>query len=699
MTQMIKNQQVATLTAVTEVILQKPVSCFANKVDLLGPFGELTFTTTNKLSSFETIIPFYSKSNLSHETKFKELCEQILTPSNYTSVNISVFNDLLYTIMNINPLIVHNIIYTVSDNETKYLKNTIQTLFDQNEFTLDVFIIKYQEFYNRYQRLGKLLGYYEKNTTRDNNSLTSLSQFALTINYLFYKNVLSAKYNENNGLYSVFGKILESKKITINILLQLFKMKYFYTTLSHIIKYDREIMFNIDADNTFLVNMGSNQEFVKDLVVFIHDKLQQKPLTKTDLQHIYDIINMSSHFNERVIFNMYYQKYLEKRLIMTQFDLEHEQNIISKFNILIDNKFVHNMTHKINDVIDSIKLKQGYVKVNIRKTTDKYKNLDITTLDKNILDVLPIRFYAWDDAQHIEYINYNVPNELQPYIDIYTNYYAVIYPHKQLYWNYNLGYAKYEVDFGTNKYEFQLTLPQLFVLMQFNNKEKISAQELATNLGVTLSVLGPVLNGFLRTKILIRENGSPNDSDLKFYYNKDFKYQASKINLTNLVSTPNNQLVQKQQIDKQVEDEYKIGKNNILSARIVRVLKQQASILDTSKLLELVTQSIPFNVTDELFNGCITNCINNNYIKKIVAPNGSCRYVYTDIVNNSDSDDEDSDNEDSDNEDSDNEDSDNEDSDNEDSNNDYDEVPALALESDGLEFVDENESDGLEFVD
>jgi hypothetical protein len=596
----------------------------------IASFGSLTFTTS-PINNNNIIGSIYSSDD--QITEFEAMCKTLLS-DDYSTVSIPIFHNTLFHLMNETPTLVHDTLYKILDTETVEFHDWILESLVTNIFTLNSFIAKYQHFTVRTNRLSNFLQYYEENSVR---GLSQKSSVSLIRNYLFYSNVVAAKYtDELMNLYEVFNKILITEKVEIQSVLSLFKMKHFYKTLCYNMFTNISAYENINKD--FLTNLGSNQEFVRNMVTSIHNKLKmskQSPPTDDDIKSINELVHLSTTFSERDIFNIYYQKFFEERLLAGQLDVSTERDIIKEFKVPDDNKFIQSLSYKLDDVIESGNIYKGYLDLKISVKSEKYVGLNVSELQRNMFHCTLMRHGAWENSS-TDYIEYTIPMDIAPYVDIYTAYYKIKYAHRKLYWNFNLGTCIYEIDFGNdNKYEFKVTIPQLFVLLQFNKKEKITATELAQNMGITVKILGPILNSLIRARILNRESGANNNQNLCFYYNKDFTHPTRRINvatLMNAITKPTAATTHAQ-----VEEQFKIGRNNLLCARIVKMLKQHKS-LNVADLKTLAEKDMPFKFDDSFYTACLESCVKDSYIKKV-----HDTYEYVEEIESSDEDTEDSD--------------------------------------------------------
>ncbi|CAH6421498.1 Cullin family protein [uncultured virus] len=587
----------------------------ASNSKILENFGKYNFVTFHQ-NKFDFISNFFGSNDYSEQSQiFKTFCNKILT-NNISDVNAIAFNNLLFLLLNRYPQETNDLIFEIFDEETIKFSDILKKNLSENKFNIEFFINKYKNFYSCTQKLIYNLAYFESKIQRDQNC-KQFSQLNLIRSYLFYKNVINHKYDynmQNTYLYEIFSKIISFENTNMETILKLFNMKQYYYRLSHIPKQNKEQLFNFDQDRKFLVNLGSNQDFVKNLVIYINTKIIEITKSKETLSENSQLVNLIkfvSNFDEKNLFFMYYVKCLENRLLNHGTDIELEKSLIKYFKTPQDNKIIQNMMYKIEDIYYTNKYKEHFVKLTVQISSEKYKNLDLTKLNREIMNMKILRFYAWEDSKYTDITHYDVPNELSPYIDIFNKYFVSAYPNREIKWNFDLGTAIIKIKF--NKiYQFKVTTSQLFLILQLKNKQKKTALQLSENMGIPLSKLGPVINSLLTAQLIERNDESDNDPKMTINLNENFEYSDENISLVNLMPK---QIITTND-DKEINEKFAMGRENILQARIVKVMKINQQ-LDFNSLLNLARKEMPFDFDDSMFAKSLELCIKQLYIKKM----------------------------------------------------------------------------------
>lgn len=540
--------------------------------DFLTLYGSLPVEVSYDLSK-TPVFQFYN-----NPINYIEHCLQLIVDDKTENINLIEFDNAVFFAKVTDQLAFVKCLLNTYDKCTNEFADLIQQCQSIKEFG-----ILYNQFHAKTQRIKRCL------KDVDQNYLERMK------NYMFCNNVV------NRELYELLNKILSTEEVSYLTVVPLFKLKQYYDKF-----YDT-------VNNKFLVNIGSNETFIKSLITFIDQSVK----SKTDLEKVDELIKLATNFSERDLFNMYYTKFLENRILEKDADLECEKRLLTQFKTPDDNRYVKDVEYKIEDVEISKKLMDTYMKMKITKQTDTYTNLNIEEIDRSKLFVKLMRFYAWDDAKISDVHEYTVPKEIECYIIFYKKMFEHIYPNRNINFNFNIGTAQITMNLNGKPVQFQVTTSQMFVLLQFNSKAETTPLEIAANLNMSLSTVGQILNGFLRIKLLVRDeqinstNVKPEDCLIRI--NSNFVINnpnCNKVSLVNLLKT-----AQTHVSDKKVVEQFMIGRENILAAKIVRVLKILQTVPQDC-LQAVVEDKLIFKPTNEMFEKCVEKCIDEEYIAK-----------------------------------------------------------------------------------
>jgi hypothetical protein len=601
----------------------------------LIPFGEPKYSIF--YNNDTTFIGNFGKQMINYDT-LKLMCKTIMD-GNYDTINYYKFNNIVFNAMNGNPDETNKIIFDVLMNVTENIRNNIKSAIEQNNFTITYFLNNYNKYYSHSEKLNSLLFYYTQATTRFQDK-KKYSQVRLYRSYIFYANVINKKYTydkENIYLYNIFNKYLEQESVNIDQILMLSNIHRFYDKFSYFAKDSRKELFNLEVNNKFLTTMGSNNEFIKNIVECLHknitslpkyDKLTQNFEHKKVSRMITSLMDMTTYFREKDMFNLMYGKYLEYRLLTLSTyinskneisNIELEKNIISMFKIPEDNKIIQKMYHQIQDIVESKSLCKAYSIMNVKIDSEKYTSVGITpkNINKSIINFIVLRHYTWEIST-MRSEKFCVPVRLAVYIDIFNAMYNIKHPNRKLKWNFELGTAIIQIKINGKEYQFLVASPQLFLLDLFNDSEIISAKEMQEKLRISLDTLGNILNSLICARIIIRISGFSNDDpNVQFILNKNFSCPDSKINLAVLLDKKENPEIIK---DEEIKEKFAHGREHITGCRIVKIMKVKKS-MNYGDLYEETSKELPFKLTDDIFRQGLEWTKRSDWIREVNSSN------------------------------------------------------------------------------
>ena len=113
----------------------------------------------------------------------------------------------------------------------------------------------------------------------------------------------------------------------------------------------------------------------------------------------------------------------------------------------------------VEDIKNSITEKELYTQLTVKVTSEKYKGINEKDIDRNIVNLRLLRYFAWDniftECNNYEYI---LPIEILPYIDIYNKYFKIRYPDRTFKWVFDYGHATIRSVFCSVEYKNTFSL-------------------------------------------------------------------------------------------------------------------------------------------------------------------------------------------------------------------------------------------------
>ena len=143
--------------------------------------------------------------------------------------------------------------------------------------------------------------------------------------------------------------------------------------------------------------------------------------------------------------------------------------------------------------------------------TDQFKermqqNHDDMDINFSIM-VLGTNFWPLNPPAH-EFI---IPADILPVYERFTKYYQQKHSGRKLTWLWNYSKNEHRTNYLNQKYILMTSSWQMAILVQYNNNDTLSLDELATATGVSKDILKQVLAILVKAKLLINEEAEQYD--------------------------------------------------------------------------------------------------------------------------------------------------------------------------------------------
>lgn len=104
-----------------------------------------------------------------------------------------------------------------------------------------------------------------------------------------------------------------------------------------------------------------------------------------------------------------------------------------------------------------------------------------------------------------------IPTDILPVYDRFTKYYQQKHSGRKLTWLWNYSKNELRTNYLNQKYILMTSSWQMAILVQYNNNDTLSLDELATATGVSKDILKQVLAILVKAKLLINEEAEQYD--------------------------------------------------------------------------------------------------------------------------------------------------------------------------------------------
>jgi len=205
-------------------------------------------------------------------------------------------------------------------------------------------------------------------------------------------------------------------------------------------------------------------------------------------------------------------------------------------------------------------------------------------------------------------------------------FYQAQYSGRKLNWLHQLSKGELKTKYlPVNKagYILQASTYQMGILLQFNNEEEMSAEEIQIATQLTDSALKSTLLSLVQAKIL---NMNPSEEEIdkghRFSLNKNFKSKRAKVNIN--VPIPQQAKEESDNTHKTVEEDRKLQ----IQAAVVRIMKMRKRLQHSNLISEVVSQlQTRFKPKITLIKKCVDILIEKEYLERVDGQKDMYSYV------------------------------------------------------------------------
>eukprot|EP00741_Cyanophora_paradoxa_P004266 tig00000789_g4141.t1 len=183
-----------------------------------------------------------------------------------------------------------------------------------------------------------------------------------------------------------------------------------------------------------------------------------------------------------------------------------------------------------------------------------------------------------------------LPLELAGFVGRFTDWYSQQHSGRKLTWVHHISRAELLCCFTPVKYELQVSLHQLAVLLCFNRAgwAAVPAGELAAETSLSEADLKRALQGLLKSRLLLAEGaGAEADLPAALALNRSFSSKRPKVRLSG--SAVHSEAQESESVHKAVEEDRRMG----VQAALVRVIKARKELGHAELLSETVALLAP----------------------------------------------------------------------------------------------------------
>jgi len=345
-------------------------------------------------------------------------------------------------------------------------------------------------------------------------------------------------------------------------------------------------------------------------------KSSKNPEEQEMEQLLNDVMVVFKYIEDKDVFQTFYSKMLAKRLIHgTSASEDLEGTMIGKLKSTCGYEY----TSKLQRMFTDMSLSRDMLERFKLWCEEKSVNVGVD------FSVLVLATGSW--PLQPPSTNFMIPKELQTCEQMFQKFYQAQHSGRKLNWLHQLSKGELKTRFSaSNKTGFtlQASTYQMGILLQFNNEDSYTANDLQIITQLTDSTLKATLMTLVKTKVL---NMDPADEEEiekthKFTVNKAFKNKRTKVNIN--IPAPQQVKEESDSTHKTVEEDRKLQ----IQAAIVRIMKMRKRQQHSNLISEVVSQlQTRFKPKITLIKKCIDILIEKEYLERVESQKDMYSYV------------------------------------------------------------------------
>lgn len=435
----------------------------------------------------------------------------------------------------------------------------------------------------------------------------------------FYFKVINGTYllkNEKKTLIELLDENWSTINFDnlINFTTTLNKMKYFEQDISsYSIIYENKFNLkeNIKKLVSYIINNFVDQSELEENYNFENENYSTK---KYNFRFIIDNLksngfSLFEEYRDQII-NRYKNSLNIEKIKNDKKIIFYFMRIISQQNSTSVNRSVNEILIKIRDYLydleDSYNNNRDYQKIRIEAQSEKYKNLDLTTLKREKFSFTTLKYIFGEETIN----NYKLNTNIEPYFDIYRAHYQNRYPDRQIAYDIIKSSITVELKYEEKIYYIHMAIIQYLVLDRiFNNPNGLNLDQISEQTNISINLLKQTINSLIKIKLI----GKTKETDLKkiiLIKNSNFSYDNNKISIYSLIQ------LEKNDIDTVKSKEYLHDKNTIIYCNLIDWVKKNKFFYKDT-IIDSIKYKIPFNVKEEQIEYSINKALNDNIIDKV----------------------------------------------------------------------------------
>jgi len=317
------------------------------------------------------------------------------------------------------------------------------------------------------------------------------------------------------------------------------------------------------------------------------------------------VMTLFKYIEDKDVFQTFYTTKLSKRLIhgVSASD-ESEASMISKLKEACGFEYTNKLQRMFTDMSLSKDLTDSFKERMLQTHDDMEINFSVMVLGTN--------FWPLNPPTH----TFTIPADILPTYERFQRYYQSKHSGRKLTWLWNYSKNELRANYTNPKYILMTSSYQMAVLVQYNNNDTLSLDELVTATGIAKEILVQVLAVLVKAKILINEEQDQYD------FNPNFKSKKIRVNLNQPIKAEVK--AESTEVLKTVDEDRKY----VIQATIVRIMKARKTMKNQALIQEVIGQiASRFNPKIPDIKKAIDTLLEKDYIERADGSRDTFNYV------------------------------------------------------------------------
>ncbi|CAL5413154.1 unnamed protein product [Camellia sinensis] len=298
------------------------------------------------------------------------------------------------------------------------------------------------------------------------------------------------------------------------------------------------------------------------------EKLSDEAIEET----LEKVVKLLAYISDKDLFAEFYRKKLARRLLFDKSaNDEHERSILTKLKQQCGGQFTSKMEGMVTDLTLARENQTNFEEY-LKTNPNASPGIDLT------VTVLTTGF--WPSYKSFDL---NLPAEMVKCVEVFREFYQTKTKHRKLTWIYSLGTCNLNGKFEPKTMELIVTTYQASALLLFNASDRLSYQEILTQLNLTDDDVVRLLHSLSCAKYKIL-NKEPNTKTISptdhFEFNSKFTDKMRRIKI------PLPPVDEKKKVIEDVDKDRRYA----IDASIVRIMKSRKVLGHQQLVMECVEQ-------------------------------------------------------------------------------------------------------------